>query len=244
MIPSIFHWSGGKDSSLALHHVLKNQEYTVNYLLTTVNPEYQRISMHGVRVALLKAQAKAINLPLHILEVPPMPTMEAYNGAMLKTLRDLSQDRIRHSIYGDIFLEDLKVYREGQLAKVPMEGVFPIWKQSTKDLIREFIDSGFKAITVCINDRHLGKDFVGREIDDEFVADLPESVDVCGENGEFHSFVYDGPIFDQPVPISIGEKVHRRYEAPADSSNDDSYDQHDQQTFDSGFWYCDLLLKA
>ncbi len=241
---SIVHWSGGKDSALALHQVLRDRSHTVKYLLTSVNPEHQRVSMHGVRVDVLRCQANAIGLPLHILEVPVMPTMAAYNAAMHTTLKRFAGENIRHSIYGDIFLQDLRDYRIGQLAKVPMEGVFPIWQRPTDELVREFIASGFRAVTVCVNDRYLDDSFVGREIDAEFVADLPEGVDPCGENGEFHSFVYDGPIFREPVPVKRGEKVYRRYEAPPKSDNDDSYGDHDQPVFDSGFWYCDLQLKA
>ena len=241
---AIFHWSGGKDSALALHHVRQSRSHAIKYLLTSVNPEFQRVSMHGVRVDLLERQARAVGVPLHILEVPTMPTMQVYNTAMRETLQGfVREEAIGHSIYGDIFLEDLRDYRLGELAKVPMEGVFPIWKRPTKDLITEFIESGFKAVTVCVNGRVLGAEFVGREIDRAFIDDLPDGVDVCGENGEFHSFVYDGPIFREPVPVCIGEKVFRRYEPVSADDGSDSYQGHDRAEVDSGFWYCDLLSK-
>lgn len=239
---ALFNWSGGKDSSLALFQVLKDKTYTVRHLLTSVNKQFQRVSMHGVRVELLKEQARSLNLPLHILEVPEMPTMEAYNQAMKETLSGFKQEDIHHSIFGDIFLEDLKAYREQQLALAGMRGVFPLWKRPTGDLVREFIDQGFKAVIVCVHEKYLNQSFAGREIDDAFVRDLPPNVDPCGENGEFHSFVYDGPIFHQPVRIKKGEVVHKKYERPAPAvKKDDCYANHDHGVYDDGFWYCDLL---
>jgi uncharacterized protein (TIGR00290 family) len=239
---ALFNWSGGKDSALALQQVLKDQTFSVKWLLTSVNKQYQRVSMHGVRVALLKSQAQSLNLPLHILEVPEMPTMEAYNKAMKEALLGFKKENIHHSIFGDIFLEDLKVYREQQLAKVQMSGVFPIWKRPTRDLVQEFIDQGFKAVTVCVSEKHLGQSFAGREIDARFVNDLPDGVDPCGENGEYHSFVYDGPIFRKPVQFKKGELVHKKYERPAQTvKKDDFYANHDHGVYDAGFWYCDLL---
>lgn len=239
---ALFNWSGGKDSALALQQVLQDKKFSVKWLLTSVNKQYQRVSMHGVRVALLKSQAQSLNLPLHILEVPEMPTMEAYNQSMERALLEFKKDDIHHSIFGDIFLEDLKEYREQQLAKVRMAGVFPIWKRPTKDLVLEFIGQGFKAVTVCVNEKYLDRSFVGRDIDARFVDDLPGDVDPCGENGEYHSFVYDGPIFRQPVQFRKGELVHKKHERPAQTvKKDDCYANHDQGVYDAGFWYCDLL---
>ncbi|MCA9394908.1 MAG: adenine nucleotide alpha hydrolase [Candidatus Omnitrophica bacterium] len=237
---AVFHWSGGKDSALALRHISQARSHSIKYLLTSVNPEYQRVSMHGVRVELLKRQAAAVGIPLRILEVPPAPTMEVYNAAMRAMLgRFVREDGIGCSIFGDIFLEDLRDYRLGELAKVPMTGVFPIWQRPTQELMAEFIAAGFKAVTVCVNDRVLDESFVGREIDAAFVADLPAGVDPCGENGEFHTFVYDGPIFREPVPVQVGEKVHRHYQPAA--ADTDGVDGCDRTEVDNGFWYCDLL---
>ncbi|MGE0268289.1 MAG: diphthine--ammonia ligase [Candidatus Omnitrophota bacterium] len=239
---ALFNWSGGKDSSLALFQILREKDYAVKYLLTSVNKQFQRVSMHGVRIELLKQQAKSLDLPLYILEVPEMPTMEAYNEAMKAALMKFKQEDIHYSIFGDIFLEDLKEYREGQLAKVGMTGVFPIWKRPTRELVTEFIDQGFKAVTVCVHEKFLDRSFVGRDIDGQFIRDLPQNVDPCGENGEFHSFVYDGPIFQQPVKIKIGEVVHKKYERPRQTvKKDDCYASHDHGVYDDGFWYCDLL---
>ncbi len=238
MIPALFNWSGGKDSSLALYRILTEKKYQVTTLLTTVSQEHQRISMHGVRVDLLKKQAQAIGLPLEIMEFPDMPSMEVYNRLMSETLTRLRKGGVDHSIFGDIFLEDLRQYRDEQLAKIGMTGVYPLWKQDTTRLVHEFIDAGFKAIVCCVNDKHLDETFVGRIIDRSFVRDLPANVDPCGEGGEFHSFVYDGPIFQMPVDVHPGEKVHRTYTAKCNHTYDDD---QEVQPVDNGFWYIDLI---
>ena len=239
---ALFNWSSGKDSALALYKILQNSDFKIEYLLTSVNEKYQRISMHGVRVELLEAQAKSIGLPLKIMQIPEMPTMEVYEEVMTKTLTELKNEGITHSVFGDIFLEDLRKYREDKLAEMGFEGVFPIWKIPTKDLIQEFIRLGFKTVVVCVNERYLDKSFVGRIIDQDFINDLPENVDVCGENGEFHTFCYDGPIFSKPINFEIGEIVYRKYEKPEkeDSSNT-ACDTSASDAFDFGFWYCDLI---
>lgn len=241
---AIFNWSSGKDSALALYKILQNTDYEIECLLTSVNKEYQRISMHGIRVDLLHEQAKNIGIPLKILEVPEMPTMEIYEKVMTETLLGIKQNGITHSIFGDIFLEDLRVYRENQLKKIGLKGVFPLWKISTKDLIQEFISLGFKTIVVCVNEKYLDKSFVGRIIDQDFINDLPKNVDVCGENGEFHTFTFDGPIFSKPVDFEIGEIVYRKYEKPEkQETSNTACDTNDDTAFDFGFWYCDLLKK-
>ncbi|MWB93994.1 diphthine--ammonia ligase [Flavobacterium sp. GA093] len=239
---ALFNWSSGKDSALALYKILQNPDFKIEYLLTSVNEKYQRISMHGVRVELLEAQAKSIGLPLKIMQIPEMPTMEVYEEVMTKTLTELKNEGITHSVFGDIFLEDLRKYREDKLAEMGFEGVFPIWKIPTKDLIQEFIRLGFKTVVVCVNERYLDKSFVGRIIDQDFINDLPENVDVCGENGEFHTFCYDGPIFSKPINFEIGEIVYRKYEKPEkEDSSDTACDTSASDAFDFGFWYCDLI---
>ena len=241
---ALFNWSSGKDSALTLYKILQNPEYNIECLLTSVNQQYQRISMHGVRVELLETQAKSIGLPLEILQVPEIPTMEVYENVITKTLTELKSQGITHSVFGDIFLEDLRKYREEQLAKIGFEGVFPIWKIPTKELIQEFISLGFKTIVVCVNERYLDKSFVGRIIDQNFINDLPENVDVCGENGEFHTFAFDGPIFSKPIDFEIGEIVYRKYEKPKnEDSSDTACDTSASDAFDYGFWYCDLIPK-
>ncbi len=227
MRAAIFNWSGGKDSALALYRLLQAKEYDPRYLVTSVNEKYGRISMHGVRLELLRRQAASIGIPLHTLLMPEMPDMDTYDRMMLQTLSAFKAEGIDYSIFGDIFLEDLKAYRERQLVRVPMQGVFPIWKEPSADLVREFIDLGFKAVLVCVDERVLERSFAGRLIDEQLLKDLPDNVDPCGENGEYHSFVFDGPIFSAPVAFELGEVVHRQY-----------------QTGRTGFWYQDLLTAA
>lgn len=232
---AIFNWSSGKDSALALYKILKEEKFEVTSLLTSINKEFQRISMHGVHVSLLEKQAESLGFPLIKMELPKEPTMEEYRELMNKMMNDLKSQGITHSVFGDIFLEDLKKYREDQLRSIGMEGVFPLWKINTTDLIREFLDLGFKTIVVCVNETYLDKSFAGRIIDEDFIKDLPENVDVCGENGEFHTFTFNGPLFKNPVEFEIGEIVKKTYPKPKsdENSEDDEY----------VFWFCDLIVK-
>ena len=243
MKKALFNWSSGKDSALALYKILQNPEFEINYLLTSVNQQFQRISMHGVRVELLEQQAQSIGIPLEVMQIPEMPTMEVYEDVMQKTLEKLKNKGITHSVFGDIFLEDLRQYREDKLAKMGFEGVFPIWKIPTKELIQEFIALGFKTIVVCVNERYLDKSFAGRIIDQQFIDDLPENVDLCGENGEFHTFTFDGPIFNKPIDFETGEIVYRKYEKQKQESSNTACDTNDTSAYDYGFWYCDLIPK-
>jgi uncharacterized protein (TIGR00290 family) len=236
---SFFNWSGGKDSSLALYHILNDKNYSVEKLLTNVTRQYRRVSMHGVREELLEQQAEAIGIPLQKLALSDQPTMEEYEQYMRQTMQQLQQEKFTHSVFGDIFLDELKVYRETQLAKVGMQAVFPIWKRDTTELIHEFIDLGFKTIVVCTKAELLDESFAGRVIDKDFLKDLPANVDPCGENGEFHTFVYDGPIFKRPVPYKIGEKVLREYKAPANDKDKCFTNKPTPTTI--GFWFCDIL---
>lgn len=233
MNKAIFNWSGGKDSSLSLYYLKRSNEYDIRYLATSVNSKYNRISMHGVRKELLQQQAESIGIPLHMIMVPEMPTMESYNELMEQTLQNFKQEGIEYSIFGDIFLEDLKKYREERLARAGFKGVFPIWKIPTKQLVREFIDLGFKAVLVCVDEKVLDRSFVGRSIDDALLKELPSNVDPCGENGEYHSFVFDGPIFHHPILFDFGEIVHRDYAKDTSSSTE----------VHTGFWYCDLIPR-
>lgn len=243
MTKAVFNWSGGKDSSLCLYKVLQAGEFDVSQLLTTVNSHYQRISMHGVRVELLEQQAASLNIPLTKILLPEMPDMGEYDNAMSAALQKLKADGVQTAIFGDIFLEDLRKYREEKLSLLDLKGVFPLWKISTSELAREFIELGFKAVTVCVNEKYLGQSFVGRIIDHEFLNDLPPSVDPCGEYGEFHSFVYDGPIFSKPIGVTKGEVVYRRYKSPRQDGRSQSYQSSsgDSDPYAYGFWYCDLI---
>lgn len=237
---AIMNWSGGKDSALALYHSLQSGRWAVQTLLTSVNDAYGRVSMHGVRTELMVAQADRLGIPLRLLRLAGNVSMEAYDARMQQELLELTQQGNTHSIFGDIFLEDLRIYRETQLQRVSLLGEFPLWQRNTTELVHEFVDLGFRAVLVCINEKQLSAEFVGRELDLDLLKDLPKTVDPCGENGEYHSFVYDGPIFSSPVSFTKGEIVHRTY------TRSDGTDTHTDQTdtrWDTGFWYQDLLLN-
>jgi uncharacterized protein (TIGR00290 family) len=207
--PILFCWSGGKDSAMALHALLQNNEFQIAALLTTVTEGYERISMHGVRRELLERQAQSIGLPLHEVRIPPQCVNPIYEGRMEEALRIHLENGIRKVAFGDIFLEDLRAYREKNLARIGMTAIFPIWKRDTRELIRSFHANRFRAIAVCIDSKVLDPSFAGRELDDSFFRDLPPHADPCGENGEFHTFVFDGPTFKSPIPVRTGEIVNR-----------------------------------
>jgi uncharacterized protein (TIGR00290 family) len=203
-------WSGGKDSALALYEILKSGGFDVIKLLTTVTQDDDRISIHGVRRVLLEQQATAVGFPLEKTFISKGASDKEYESKLLKTLKRQRDDGVSSVVFGDIFLEDIKKYREQILAKAGMKGIYPLWQRNTKELAHKFINLGFKAIITSIDSKVLGKDFVGRDYDKQFLLDLPENVDPCGENGEFHSFVYDGPIFRQKVFFKKGEIVLRK----------------------------------
>lgn len=238
-------WSGGKDSSMALHRA--KADYDIVALLTTVNAEFQRISMHGVREELLEAQAQSIGLPL-IKVLVRAGSNEEYNAQMAEGLEKAKAMGVTHVIFGDIFLQDLREWREKQLAQVDLTAVFPLWHANTTQLVQEFVDSGFRTITCCINDGYLDESWAGRDIDQAFIAELPSNVDPCGENGEYHTFCYAGPIFQQPVQFTVAEKVYRPLPAPIAIAKS-AEDEKDQYVCSSpvdtkGFWFCELLPKA
>jgi len=241
MKKAYLNWSSGKDAAFALYKLQQDSNYSVEKLVTTVNTEFNRISMHGVRTDLLQKQAEHLDLPLHQIKLHGEVSMTDYNEVMkIETNKLLDQD-FTHSIFGDIFLEDLKRYREKQLEEIGLQAVFPLWGKKTEKLMEEFIDFGFKAIVVCVNTDKLDKSFCGRIIDQSFLNDLPKNVDPCGENGEFHTFVFDGPIFKKPIQFKIGELVEKSYK-PAKESEDNCFTD-DQKSWDTSFAYCDLLLK-
>ena len=232
----IFNWSGGKDSALALYHCLKNPELDIKYLVTTVNDAVDRISMHGVRTELLIKQAESIGIPLYQIRLPEMPGMEAYDNIMRKNLKYFRDEGITYSIFGDIFLEDLKKYRDERLAEIGMKGIYPLWKRDSHKLINEFFDLGFGTVIACTQERM--ERIVGKEITPELILSLPDDVDVCGENGEFHTFAFKGPIFSKEIKYKTGEKVFKEYKAPQNA--DDSCVTDTTKTL-CGFWYCDLI---
>ena len=231
MVKTYFNWSTGKDSALALYYLQKNKNIRVDHLLTTINTHHNRISMHGLRREVYLQQLRSIGLPYSTVELPKQPTMEEYNKLMKTKVEELKKLGYTDCGFGDIFLEDLRLYREKQLKGIKCH--FPLWQKNTRNLFLEFLELGFKAIVICINGELLGSSFVGRELDYNFLKDLPSNVDPCGEYGEFHTFCYDGPIFSHPVEFEIGEKVLRQYPKPKGNSNETS-----------DFWFLDILPKT
>jgi uncharacterized protein (TIGR00290 family) len=222
MIDVVLAWSGGKDSALALAALRADPRYRLVALLTTVTREYDRISMHGVRRAVLEAQTTALDLPLIEASIPAAASNIDYEASFALALR-AAQERwpgLRHIAFGDLFLTDVRAYREGLLASLGWTGVFPLWGEDTAALAQRFIRSGYRAILTCVDTTQLDPEFAGREFDSSFLADLPETVDPCGERGEFHTCMYAGPLFKRALPLITGERLRR----------------------DERFEYCDVLL--
>ena len=216
---AILSWGGGKDSVLALYEIQKTDNYEILGLLTTVTKDYDRISFHGVRRILLEQQADSLGFPLKKVFISKKASIEDYESKMREVLAKYLTAGVSSVVFGDIFLEDVRKYREDDLSKIGMKGIFPIWKRDTHELAHTFIDLGFKAVITCVDSKVLDKKFVGRVFDEQFLSELPSSVDPCGENGEFHSFVYGGPIFQERILYTIGEVVLR----------------------ENRFYYCDLI---
>ncbi|MFS4454880.1 ATP-binding protein [Maribacter sp. 2304DJ31-5] len=227
-----FNWSSGKDSALALYHILQQGQFKIDRLLTTINAHYNRVSMHGLRKEVLEAQTAAIGIPLDILEVPENPSMEDYNILMGHKMEQLKSAGYSHTVFGDIFLEDLKKYREQMLSPHNIKAIFPIWKKDTRLLIQEFLALGFRAVIVCIDNSKLENSFLGQELSLELIDKLPQNVDSCGENGEFHTFCFDGPIFNAPIAHEIGPTIFKTYDNPSDKKNPIQ------------FGFCDVVLKT
>jgi uncharacterized protein (TIGR00290 family) len=211
-------WSGGKDSALALYEVLKSGMEVLG-LLTTIIEGSDRVSAHGVRRVLLEQQVDALGLPLEKMLIPQGASNKEYERELLTLLRSHRYRGLVAVVFGDIFLQDVRRYREETLAKIGMHGIYPLWGRDTRKLAESFIDLGFKATITVVDSNSLGKEFAGREFDKQFLADLPAGVDPCGENGEFHSFVHNGPLFAKPVAFAKGDITLK----------------------DGRFWHCDLL---
>ena len=218
---AVFSWSTGKDSALALHKILNQNEYDIVSLVTTVTEDYGRVSMHGLRVELLEEQAESLGIPLKKIYIPKQCTNDIYEKSFEDGLREFRESGVYNIIFGDIFLEDVRNYRLKQMDKIDMNCVFPIWHEKSTDLAERFIDLGFRAKIICVDSEVLGKEFAGREYDRDFLTDLPENIDKCGENGEFHTFTYDGPLFSFSVDCTAGDIVLK----------------------DSRFFYCDIVKK-
>jgi uncharacterized protein (TIGR00290 family) len=210
MANALLSWSGGKDSSLALNRILKEDVRRIVGLFTTVTKDYDRISMHGVRRSLLRQQASSLNLPLYEVSIPKNATNDIYEKEMSAVLLGLKSDEsISEVVFGDLFLQDIREYRERLLSRLGMNGVFPIWGENTRKLTEYFIDTGFKAMVCTVDPKQLDGRYCGREFDHRFLSEIPANVDPCGERGEFHTFVYDGPIFKNSIKIKRGEIVLR-----------------------------------
>lgn len=229
----IFCWSGGKDSALALYKVLQDNKYEVVALLTTLNAQFKRVSMHGVREELLAKQAASIGLPLIKMFVSEGTNAE-YEQNMEILLLKYKAEGVSKVIFGDIFLDDLRAYRESNLSKIGLVAEFPLWKMDTGELIQEFFENDFRTITCCVNDAYMGKHRVGEEITQEFIKTLQNNIDPCGENGEYHSFCFAGPIFKIPIKFKVGEKIYKPLEIKTSDSLLD-------KVAANGFWFCDLL---
>jgi len=209
-------WSGGKDSCLALAEI--RQKRDVVALLTTITRDFDRISMHGVRSILLEQQAASLGIPLHKVFITKGAGNDEYERETIHALRSFQANGINSVVFGDLFLEDIRAYREELLARLGMKGIYPVWGLDTSHLIKEFLARGFKTAVVCVDPAKLSRAFVGRVLDEQFLSELPAEVDPCGENGEFHTFVFDGPGFRAPVSFAFGEIVMR-----------------------DGFWFADLV---
>ena len=218
MNKAVIAWSGGKDSVLALHEIQTTIQ--IEALITTVN-EDDRIAMHGINKELILQQARAIGYPMIEVRIPQNCSNDQYESKMTEVLQQHRRSGIESVVFGDLFLEDIRAYREKFLNRIGMKGIFPLWKKDTIALAKQFIDDGFCAIIICVDTQTLSEEFAGREFDYDLLNSFPPHVDPCGENGEFHTFVYDGPIFKEPVKIVSGRKYLQQ----------------------NRFYYCDLLVK-
>lgn len=228
-IKAVFNWSGGKDSAHALLRVLKENRYEIVALLTTVNRDTQQSTMHNIPHRLLQFQAESIGIPLYTVDLTPKGNMEDYSNAMTEAVSHFKNMGVTHFIFGDIYLNDVKKYRETNLNPLGITVVEPLWDKSTDIIIKEFLDSGLRSVIVTTMDK-LGEDFIGKTIDKEFISSLPSGTDPNGENGEYHSFCYDGPIFSHPVPFTLGKPFKKSFEIRLEDGNVETY----------SYWFTEL----
>jgi len=231
-------WSGGKDSAFALYKILKSDEFEIVSLHTVINEETERVGMHGVHQILIERQASAIGLPLIKLYLASSESHDAYIKLMLDFYVRCANENIHAVVFGDIFLEDLKSFREALLDVTGLRGIYPVWKLDTATMIGDFISSGFKTLICAANTKYFSKAEMGKTIDDAFVTALPAAVDPCGENGEFHTFVYDGPVFKNPVAFGMGEVVQKKYSYRVFN------DQGIPEQAETSFWFQDLVISV
>lgn len=207
----VFNWSGGKDSALALYKILKNKEYKVISLLTTVNRDSKRSTMHNIPLSVLKKQAESIGLPLYIVDLTPKGTMEDYESAMTEAVNHFIKLGVKHFAFGDIFLHDVRSYREKQLEKYGIEVIEPLWDKTSEQIMDEFINSGLQTVIVTTTEGLLDEQFIGKTIDSALVKSFPDNIDICGENGEYHTFCYAGEIFSYTIDFSLGVPTRHTY---------------------------------
>lgn len=227
---AVFNWSGGKDSALALHKVLKEGEYEVVSLLTTVNRDSRRSTMHAIPESLLHKQADSLGIPIYIVDLTPRGDMDDYEDAMLKAVRHFKCLGISDFIFGDIFLHDVKSYREKQLQPYGINVIEPLWGKGSEEIMADFLASGLQTILVTTMADKLDQSFISRHIDKTFISDLPSDIDVCGENGEYHTFCYNGDIFSYPVPYNLGIPEKRTYTFTLDDGSQKDY----------SYWFANL----
>jgi len=225
----VLNWSSGKDASFACYLLKKDKKYNISSLLTSVSVQYDRVSMHGTRIEILEKQAELMGLSLEKIRIPEHADMETYNKTMQHALQKFIEKDIKTFAFGDIFLEDLRKYREAQLAKIGAKAIFPLWKMDIKSLVEQVEDAGIVAKIICVNDQYLDKEFLGKTINRQLLNDLPANVDPCGENGEYHTLVIDAPFFKEKLQVFEGEVVYKKY--PSEDGN-----------WDSGFYYLDMVL--
>lgn len=221
-------WSGGKDSALALFRCLNDPSYSIVGLVTTINSSTNRISMHGVALNVLKCQADAIGIPLHVITLPENCSMEEYKSIMGTFMSRMKQDGVEGVVFGDIFLEDVKAYRQKHLSKLGLSAIFPLWGKSTQVVANEFLSLGFKSVITSVDGDLLNESFVGQFFTNHFIDILPQGVDVCGENGEFHSFVYAGPIFHKELEVRVVNTIRKEYPNPLGGNP-------------KTFWFADII---
>jgi uncharacterized protein (TIGR00290 family) len=232
-IPAILSWSGGKDCAYALYKVLQQAQYEVKYLLSIFNEETRALNMHQVPGALIEQQAAATGIPLLKVFVSDSSN-NTYEKRLARAMELVKAANIHHIIFGDLFLQDLRQYREVSMQKLGMNCVFPIWQMPPGLLMKDFIEKDFKAITCCIDAAKLPKEFIGRRIDQSFLNNLPAGIDPCGENGEYHSFCYDAPCFNNPVGVEKG----RIYFKPLELK---TMDKAGSNSVVQGYWFCELM---
>ncbi len=224
MEKTIVSWSGGKDSAYALYKVKEEGKFRICGLLTTLSKKYGRSSMHGIRSGLIKQQTRSLGIPLNKIFLPHDCSNRDYGKIMQKTLEEYKNQGIESMVFADIFLEEVRNYREENLKAAGFKGYWPLWKEESYKILRKFLNKGFKATVVCVDAEKLGRSFAGKELDYKFLNDLPPDIDPCGENGEYHTFVWDGPIFSRPIQFKKGEIVKRKIG-------------------EKTFYYCDIIDK-